>query len=48
MKNKQVAKLLREIGDLLELRDVKFKPYAYKKAAMAIDSLSKDVSSIYK
>ncbi|MCK4669866.1 MAG: DNA polymerase/3'-5' exonuclease PolX [Nanoarchaeota archaeon] len=48
MKNKQVAKLLREIGDLLELRDVKFKPYAYKKAAMAIESLSKDVSSIYK
>ncbi|MBW3011332.1 DNA polymerase/3'-5' exonuclease PolX [Candidatus Woesearchaeota archaeon] len=48
MKNKQVAKLLREIGDLLEVRDVKFKPYAYKKAAQAIEALSEDVGAIYK
>ncbi|HPM39125.1 MAG TPA: helix-hairpin-helix domain-containing protein, partial [Candidatus Pacearchaeota archaeon] len=47
MKNQKIAQILFEIGDLLDLQEVPFKPEAYKKAAIAIDLLEDDISSIY-
>ena len=47
MINHDLAKLLFEIGDFLELQEVPFKPKAYQQAAIVIDSLSEDVSNIY-
>jgi DNA polymerase (family 10) len=47
MKNQELAKILYEIGDFLESEDVPFKPYAYQKAAITIDTLEEDVRDIY-
>jgi len=38
MKNRQVAKILYEVADLLELQGVQFKPRAYRRAAQAVES----------
>ncbi|MFA5754967.1 MAG: DNA polymerase/3'-5' exonuclease PolX [Candidatus Paceibacterota bacterium] len=48
MKNQELAEILFEIGDFLDLGEVPFKPEAYKKAAIAIDSLEEDIFIIYK
>ncbi|MBI4344190.1 MAG: DNA polymerase/3'-5' exonuclease PolX [Euryarchaeota archaeon] len=48
MKNESVAKILYEIADILEAQDVQWKPAAYRKAAMAIESLSEEVEDIYR
>ncbi len=47
MTNQEIAKLLYEIADFLEMDEVEFKPQAYRKAATALSSLSKDVEEIY-
>lgn len=47
MTNRKIAKLLYEIADFLEMKEVQFKPQAYRKAAVALESLSKDVKEIY-
>ncbi len=46
--NKKIAEVLREIGKLLEIEGVKFKPKAYQKAADSIEKLDKDIGEIYK
>lgn len=46
--NKQIADLLNEIAELLEIKGTPFKPQAYKKAAKALLSLQKDISEIHK
>ncbi len=38
-----VAKILYEIADLLEMKDVQFKPQAYRRAARTIESMSKPI-----
>lgn len=48
MDNAQVVKILREIGEFLEMRGVQFKPRAYEKAAEAIGNLEEDLRDIYK
>ena len=48
MKNHEVAELLNEIADLLEIQDIQFKPRAYRKAAFVIDGLSEDIEEIWK
>ncbi len=48
MKNQEIAKILYEIADLLEIEGVEFKPRAYRKAAQNIESLSVDIEEIYK
>lgn len=48
MTNKEIAKILYEISEYLAMDDVAFKPRAYEKAAISIESLEKDVSEIYK
>jgi DNA polymerase/3'-5' exonuclease PolX len=48
MSNEKIAKILHQTGELLDIKGVKYKPNAYRKAANILDNLEKDVSSIYK
>jgi DNA polymerase (family 10) len=48
MKNKEVAYLLYEIADILEIQAVKFKPQAYRRAAQNIESLGEAIEDIHK
>lgn len=49
MKNKEVAELLNDIADVLEIKgELVFKIRAYRKAALVIDSLSEDIEEINK
>ncbi|HLC65644.1 MAG TPA: DNA polymerase/3'-5' exonuclease PolX [Candidatus Nanoarchaeia archaeon] len=48
MKNQEVAELLNEIADILEIKNVAWKPIAYRKASRAIESLSEDIEAVYK
>ncbi|KKU27617.1 MAG: PHP domain protein [Microgenomates group bacterium GW2011_GWC1_46_20] len=45
--NAEVAKVLREIGEYLEMQGVAFKPRAYEKAADAVAGSGEQVSEIY-
>jgi DNA polymerase (family 10) len=47
IKNTKVSDFLYEIADLLELKDVQFKPRAYRRAAQNIENLSKDIEEYY-
>ena len=47
MINREVVRVLNGIADILEIQDVPFKPQAYRKAALVIDSLAEDVEDIY-
>ncbi|MEJ2272239.1 MAG: amino acid permease, partial [Candidatus Bathyarchaeota archaeon] len=42
-----VAKILNEIADILEMKDVEFKPRAYRKAARTIESISRPIEEFY-
>ncbi len=49
MKNQEIAKLLYEIADLLEIKgEMVFKVRAYRRAAQAIESLPKDIEDVYR
>jgi len=48
MKNQEIAKIFYEIAYFLEMENVKFKPFAYEKAALTLEGLEKDVEEIYK
>jgi len=48
MKNQEIAQILFEIGEFLELGEIPFKPQAYQQAAVAIDNLEEDISKMYK
>lgn len=48
MKNEELAKIFNEIALFLEMDGVAFKPYAYQKVAISLQSLEKDVGQIYK
>ena len=48
MKNLEIAKLLYEIADLLEMKQVQWKPRAYRTAARAIETMSSDIEEVYK
>lgn len=47
MKNQEIATLLREIADFLEIKEVEYKPRAYRRAARTIASLSEDIEDIH-
>lgn len=47
-KNNDVAKILYEIADLLEIQNVQWKPQAYRKAAQTVESLAEDISVVAK
>ena len=46
--NQKVAQILREIGELLDIEGVAFKPAAYRKAAKVIENFDQDLKEIYK
>ncbi len=46
--NKEISKILYEIGEYLEMKSVSFKPRAYEKAAYSVENLEEEVSEIYK
>jgi len=48
MKNQEIAKIFYEIADYLEMERVPFKPYAYQKAAITLETLEENVEEIYK
>jgi DNA polymerase (family 10) len=48
MKNQELSKIFFEIADLLEMEGVSFKPFAYRKVALSLDSLKDDVGEIYR
>jgi DNA polymerase (family 10) len=48
MKNKEVAKILYDIARYLEVENVPFKPHAYEKAAIVVESLEEDIGQIYR
>ncbi|MFZ5448041.1 MAG: DNA polymerase/3'-5' exonuclease PolX [Thermodesulfobacteriota bacterium] len=48
MKNKEIAKIFNEIAEYLEMEGVQFKPYAYQKAALTLETLKSDVEDLYK
>jgi len=48
MKNREIAKIFYEIAEYLEMEDVAFKPYAYQRAALSLETLQEDVEKIYK
>lgn len=47
MINQEVANLLYKIADLLEIKEVAWEPQAYRRAAQAIESYSRDLEKIY-
>ena len=49
VKNEEVARLLREMGDLLELRGENgFKVVAYRRAARSVESMKTDLEEVYR
>lgn len=48
MKNKEIAEIFNEIAEYLEMDGVPFKPYAYQKAALTLETLKNDVEDLYK
>jgi DNA polymerase (family X) len=48
MKNREIASILNEIADIMELQEIEWKPRAYKKAARKIENMSENVEDIYK
>ncbi|HAL24508.1 TPA: DNA polymerase/3'-5' exonuclease PolX [Candidatus Wolfebacteria bacterium] len=48
MTNAEIAQLLSEIAEYLEMDDVPFKPRAYQKVADVIESLDEEIVEIYK
>jgi len=48
MKNQEIARILTEIGNLLEIKGEAFKPRAYQTAAQTIRTLTEDIAEIAK
>jgi len=48
MKNLEIARILNNLADILELQEVRWKPQAYRKAAQSLESLSEDVAELAK
>lgn len=48
MRNSEIAKIFYEMARFLRMEDVAFKPYAYERAAVSLESLSEDVGDIYR
>ena len=47
MKNQEVARLLREIADYLEIEEVEYKPRAYRRAARSIESTAEPIEDVH-
>jgi DNA polymerase (family 10) len=47
MRNLELAQIFYQMADLLDMKEVSFKPRAYEKVARVLESLEKDVGEIY-
>jgi len=47
MKNLEIAKIFYGIANYLEMEGVAFKPYAYQKVAVTLETLEEDVEKVY-
>ena len=47
MKNREIATIFNEIAEYLEMDGIRFKPYAYQKAAITLENLKDSVEDIY-
>lgn len=47
-KNQELAKIFYEIADYLKMEEIAFKPYAYQKVAISIETLEEDIEEVYK
>ncbi len=47
MKNSEIAAILYDIADILEMQNIQFKPNAYRKAARGVETAAEQVSEIY-
>ncbi len=47
MVNQEIAKILKEIADLLDIKGTAFKPRAYRKAALTLENLQIDIKEIF-
>lgn len=47
MKNHEIAKIFNDIARFLKIDGVAFKPYAYERAAISLETLKDDVAQIY-
>ena len=48
IKNQELAKIFYQLADYLEMDEVAFKPYAYRKVAQVLEGMEEDVKEIYK
>jgi DNA polymerase (family 10) len=48
MKNQEIARMFYEISEFLEMDNVPFKPQAYQKAAITLETLKDDIGQIYR
>jgi DNA polymerase (family X) len=48
MNNIDIAKILYNIADILELQNIAWKPQAYRNAARKIETLDRDINAVYK
>jgi len=48
MINQEIANILYEIGYLLEIEGIAFKPQAYEKAAIVLENLGESIADVYK
>lgn len=48
MKNKELAKIFYEIADYLAMKGIAFKPYAYQRAALTLETLEDNVADIWR
>ena len=48
MKNREIANIFYEIADFLEMKEVPFKPSAYRRAALTLRNIEDDVAKIYR
>jgi len=46
MKNKELARIFYAIANILDVQNVQFKPFAYRKAAQSIESLGEDIKEV--
>ncbi|MDP2930192.1 MAG: DNA polymerase/3'-5' exonuclease PolX [bacterium] len=46
-KNQELAKVFRQLAIFLEMKDIPFKPYAYERAALGVETSDKDMADIY-
>ncbi|MBM3250917.1 MAG: DNA polymerase/3'-5' exonuclease PolX [Candidatus Nealsonbacteria bacterium] len=48
MTNQEIARIFYNIANYLEMEEVSFKPYAYQRAALALEGLEENLEEIYK